>query len=184
MSLQVRAARSIELLAQRRHFEAHTRAQTKAVHQQAASFDDSLHSLRADAAAWKAKLLNYERLLANAMSLKGIDICWREAQALRVKQGKQLAERVALLQGRITASCEAVVAGNREFEAANLKLFEGEKGTGAAVCHVCAVCASVYSPVRPARWQVFCCSSAMGAANRVLWPTMRVIVSQIASEGT
>ncbi|KAF6266701.1 hypothetical protein COO60DRAFT_9929 [Scenedesmus sp. NREL 46B-D3] len=72
---EVRAARSFELLAQRRRVEAHMARQSKAVKQQAAAAQDALQALRTNAAAWKAKLLGYERLLGNAMSLKGVDIC-------------------------------------------------------------------------------------------------------------
>jgi hypothetical protein len=121
----VRAARSIELLAQRRRVEAHMACQNKAVKQQAAAFQDTLAALRTDAAAWKAKLLGYERLLGNAMSLKGVDICWREAQALRVKLEKQLAERVDAAGAALVSGCAAVVAANREFEEAHLKSFAG-----------------------------------------------------------
>jgi hypothetical protein len=102
--------------------------QSKAVKQQAAAFEDSLQALRADAAAWKAKLLGYERLLGNAMSLKGVDICWREAQALRGKLEKQLGERVEAAAAGIVAGCAAVVTANREFEAAHLKSFAGAWG--------------------------------------------------------
>jgi hypothetical protein len=99
--------------------------QSKAVKQQAAACQDTLQALRTDAAAWKAKLLGYERLLGAAMSLKGVDICWREAQALRSKLEKQLEQRVEAAAAGIVAGCAAVVAANREFEAAHLKSFAG-----------------------------------------------------------
>lgn len=123
--LQVRAARSFELLAQRRRVEAHMARQSKAVKQQAAAAQDALQALRTNAAAWKAKLLGYERLLGNAMSLKGVDICWREAQALRAKLEQQLGDRVEAAAAALVAGCAAVAAANRDFEAAHLKLFAG-----------------------------------------------------------
>lgn len=121
----MRAARSIELLAQRRRVEAHMARQSKAVKQQAAAAQEAVQALRADAAAWKAKLLGYERLLGAALSLKGLEICWREAQALRGRLERQLGERLEEAAAGVAAGCAAVVAANREFEAAHLKSFAG-----------------------------------------------------------
>ena len=46
--------------------------------------DEGCRALRSDAAGWVLRLRGYERLLGQAMSLRGIDICWREAQACKV----------------------------------------------------------------------------------------------------
>lgn len=99
--------------------------QSKAVKQQAAAAQEAVQALRADAAAWKAKLLGYERLLGAALSLKGLEICWREAQALRGRLERQLGERLEEAAAGVAAGCAAVVAANREFEAAHLKSFAG-----------------------------------------------------------
>lgn len=130
--LQVRASRSIELLAQRRRVENHMRAQSKAVKEQQAMFDDSTAQLHSTVEGWVTKISGYERLLGNAMSLKGIDICWREAQALKAKQDKQLQEQVEQLAEKVVDSCSALVAANRKFESEELKSFEGE--WGAVLC--------------------------------------------------
>lgn len=124
----MRAARSIKLLAQRRHVENHMRCQSRAVKDQQAMFNDSVMQLRSAAEAWVAKIAGYDRLLANALSLKGIDICWREAQALKAKQDRQLHEKVTEISREVVSSCSSVVEVNRRFQTEQLKLFEGEPG--------------------------------------------------------
>lgn len=124
--LQVRVVRSAELVAQRRRVDSHLKAQEKAVQQQAAQIDAAVLALRADAAAWRSKLLDYERLLGNALSSKGIDICWREAQALRVKLDKQLEQRMQELRRLVDETCSSVAATSTAFEAEHLKSFAGQ----------------------------------------------------------
>jgi hypothetical protein len=124
---QVRVVRSAELVAQRRRVDSHLEAQEKAVQQQQARFDAAVLSLQADAAAWRAKLLDYEQLLGNALSIKGIDICWREAQALRVKLDKQLEQRVQELQAMVQETCASLDATSTAFETEHLKSFAGEQ---------------------------------------------------------
>eukprot|EP00878_Enallax_costatus_P029149 GHUV01031582.1.p1 GENE.GHUV01031582.1~~GHUV01031582.1.p1 ORF type:complete len:464 (+),score=143.61 GHUV01031582.1:61-1452(+) len=121
---QVRAARSMELVAQRRRVEKHMSAQSKAVREQLAGLNDNVLQLRNSVESWVAKIKSYERLLANALSLKGIDIIWREAQALKAKQEKQLQEHIGQIDKKVTSSCAAVVAANREFESQELKSLE------------------------------------------------------------
>lgn len=124
--LQVRVVRSIELVAQRRRVDNHLKAQEKAVQQQQSQFDAAVLELRADAAEWRAKLLGYERLLGSALSSKGIDICWREAQALRVKLDRELEQRMHQLQQLVQKTCSALDATSTAFEAECLKSFAGE----------------------------------------------------------
>jgi hypothetical protein len=72
-----------------------------------------------------SKLRGYERLLGNALSLKGIDICWREAQSLKARLDKQLAGQVASVRQQVEVSCAAVVTANRKFEEMHLNTFAG-----------------------------------------------------------
>ncbi len=94
---------------------------------------DGLAQLRKDGAAWAAKVRGAEQLLGNALSTKGIDICWREAEALRARCEKDLAARVAALRAAVEEGCAAVVAANRSFECEHLRTFEGEEGPLEAV---------------------------------------------------
>lgn len=133
--LQVRVVRSAELVAQRRRVDSHLKAQEKAVQQQQTQFDAAVLDLRADAADWRAKLLDYERLLGSALSSKGIDICWREAQALRVKLGRQLDQRMQQLQQLVLETCSSLDATSTDFEAEHLKAFAGERAAAIAVAY-------------------------------------------------
>lgn len=133
-ALQVRVVRSAELVAQRRRVDSHLKAQEKAVQQQAAQVDAALLALRSDAACWCSKLLDSERLLGNALSSRGIDICWREAQALRVKLDRQLEQRVQELQRLVQETCAGLEATSTAFEAEHLKSFAGEGVGLRAVC--------------------------------------------------
>jgi hypothetical protein len=117
--------RSAELVAQRRRVDSHLKAQEKAVQQQQAQCDAAVLDLRADAADWRAKLLDYERLLGNALSSKGIDICWREAQALRVKLDRHLDQRMQQLQQLVLETCSSLNSTSTAFEAEHLKSFAG-----------------------------------------------------------
>lgn len=123
--LQVRVVRSAELVAQRRRVDGHLRAQEKAVQQQQEQIDAAVLALRADAASWRAKLLDYERLLGNCLSSKGVDICWREAQALEVKLHKQLEQRRQQLQQLVAETCSSLAATSTAFEAEHLMSFAG-----------------------------------------------------------
>lgn len=125
--LQVRAARSNELLAQQRRVERHMRLQARIVKEQQAVYHSGVQELRKSVSAWKAKIGGYEQLLGNALSLKGIDSCWREAQALKVKLEKQLSEQVEELKATISRGSDAVVAGNVQFVAEHLKSIEGRQ---------------------------------------------------------
>ena len=90
-----------------------------------ASFAEQLAALQKEGDAMCIKLRGYERLLGNALSLKSIDICWREAQALKARLEKQLVGQVAAARQQMQASCGAVVAANRRFEETQLKTFAG-----------------------------------------------------------
>jgi len=124
--MQVRASRSSELLGQCRRVQQHMQSQSNAVKQQSSKFDESVQRLRADMGTWKAKLLNYEKLLSNSLSLKGLDVTWREGLALKTKLDKQLHEASDDLHAWVSTSCAAVSSANRRFEAELLKPFAGE----------------------------------------------------------
>jgi hypothetical protein len=115
-----------------------------------AALDDGARQLQKDATTWASKLQGYSRLLGAALSVKGIDICWREAQALAVRQQKQLATRLAELRQKVEVECQEVVAANRRFEEQQLKGVEG-KGRNMEVAYLCAshlgipLCAEVNS---------------------------------------
>jgi hypothetical protein len=81
---EARAARSAELSGQRRRAERHTADQSAAARRQRAAFDDGCAGFGEAAAAAAARVRGYEKLLGQALSKKGVDICWREAQALKV----------------------------------------------------------------------------------------------------
>lgn len=93
--------------------------------QQQARFDAAVLDLRADAAEWRDKLLDSARLLGAALSGNGIDICWRGAQALRVKLDRQLEQRMQQLQQLVHDTCSSVAATSTAFEAEHLKAFAG-----------------------------------------------------------
>jgi hypothetical protein len=115
---EVCAARSAELLSQRRRHHARVKAVEAAVARAQDQVDVAVLALRADAAAWRDKLLGYEGLLGDALSSKGIDICWRQAQAAKGKADKQLQQRLQVL-GQLVASCgEAVVAASTQLREA------------------------------------------------------------------
>lgn len=90
------------------------------------SFEEKCSQLRKDVAAWAAKVHGHKRLLGNALSSKGIDICWREAEALNTKLDKELAGRIAAMKEHVDSSCEKITEDNRKFETEHLKTFEGE----------------------------------------------------------
>jgi len=118
-------------VAQRRRVDGHLKAQEKAVQQQAAQVNDAFLALRADAAGWRSKLLDYERLTGNALSSKGIDISWREAQALKVKLDKQLEQRcLEQLHQLIDQTCSSLTSTSKAFEEEHLKSFAGELLSG------------------------------------------------------
>ncbi len=100
--------------------------QSKSVRQQQAAADARRGAARGEADGWVARLRACERLLGQVLSLKGVDICWREAQALKVKLDRQLALAAAELQGGSEAECEAVVEANQKFAVEHLRGFEGE----------------------------------------------------------
>jgi hypothetical protein len=52
-----------------------------------AEADASLAALRREVDAGAVRLRGYERLLGQALSIKGVAICFREAQALKVRSG-------------------------------------------------------------------------------------------------
>eukprot|EP00775_Hariotina_reticulata_P013720 gene13720-13842_t len=120
---EVRASRSSELVGQRRCVQQHMQSQSTAVKQQSSKFDESVQQLQADVASWKAKLLNCEKLLSNSLSLKRLDVTWRENLALKGKLDKQVLERVDTLHAWVSSSCAAVTAANRKFEDDKLKPF-------------------------------------------------------------
>lgn len=124
--LQGRVVRSTELVAQRRRVDGHLKAQEKAVQQQAAQVNDAFLALKADAAGWRSKLLDYERLLGNALSSKGIDICFREVQAVKVKLDRQLEQRLEQLQHLIDQTCSSLTSTSKAFEEDHLKSFAGK----------------------------------------------------------
>ena len=59
--------------------------QSKAIKRQQAEFESGCGALRSEAAAAGGRLRGCERLLGQALSLKAVDICWREAGALKVR---------------------------------------------------------------------------------------------------
>lgn len=140
-------------MAQQRRVHNHLKAQEKAVQQQQSQFDGAVLELKADAAEWRAKLLDYERLLGNALSSKGIDICWREAQALRVKLDRQVEQRMHQLQQLVQDTCSALDATSTAFEAEYLKSFAGENKWLTAVYRLDSKDASCSS--------LGCCRAAM-----------------------
>jgi hypothetical protein len=129
---QVRVQRSCELLSQRRRFDSHMKAQEKALVTQQGTVDAAVLALRADAAEWRAKLLGCERLLSESLSGRGLDICLRQAQVLRLKLERQLELRVQELQALVEHSCNTVVAASTQFEAEHLKSFDGEVQGGSS----------------------------------------------------
>jgi hypothetical protein len=152
--------RSAELVAQRRRVDSHLRAQENAVQQQQALLDAAVLDLRADAGNWRAKLLDYERLLGNALSSKGIDICWREAQALRVKLDRQLDQRMQQLQQLVLETCSNLNATSTAFATEHLKSFAGQRAQPPLQQHTMtwhegATCCLHDMHARHASW---CCS--------------------------
>lgn len=138
LCVQVRAARSTELLAQARRVQAHMRTAGRGLAEQQAAFADTAKRLRADACAWCTKLAGTERLLGAALSSKAIDACWREAQALRSKLDKQLAEQLAHAVAAVHERCDKLAAANQRFGAEQLKSFEGARA--AVRWRVCMDC--------------------------------------------
>jgi hypothetical protein len=154
---EARSARSVELLAQQRRVDAQAALQARWVREQAATFSAGVSRLHADAAAAAARLRGMEQLLGAALSCKGIDAAWREAQALRVKLCRELDEASSKLQAKCSAASREIVAANTRFMAEHLRTFEGTQPhvpagplahpTLHAVCMTCTHC----STARPQR---------------------------------
>ena len=120
-----RAARSEELIAQRRRLDAHLRVQSGALKRQQADFDAARAALLSEAGAWCAQLRASERLLSRALSVKGVDACWREAQAGKTRVDRQLAAAADALLARAEAGCDAIVAADAAYASQHLLGFEG-----------------------------------------------------------
>lgn len=121
---ETRLGRSVELVAQRRKAEGHFRLQSKAVKAQAEQYSEWERALIAQVDKSVAKLRNYEAFLGQSMSIKGIDIRKREAEALRAKIERDLGDSIEELEDKVKASCDRLCDTNRSFDSTTLKTFD------------------------------------------------------------
>ncbi|GIL62977.1 hypothetical protein Vafri_17149, partial [Volvox africanus] len=121
---EVRTARSVELVAQRRRVELHLKSQSKAVKAQAAAFDDGLRLLEAEVRKGIARLRATESFLGQCLSSKAIGIRQREAEGLRVRLEKDMTAKLSDLEERTKAAITKITDANRKFETDELRTFD------------------------------------------------------------
>ncbi|DBB04647.1 TPA: hypothetical protein ACH3X1_012711 [Trebouxia sp. C0004] len=131
---EVRQARAVELIAQKRLLDLHMRSQGKALGMQQQEVAGAVAAAAEARRQWLAKLAGMEQLLYSAQSAKFLDIRKREAEAFKEKLGRDLAAQMVRLAETVTASSQKVLDLNTKFAEDHLKGFEqGGKYAAATV---------------------------------------------------
>ncbi|KAL0033057.1 hypothetical protein WJX79_000382 [Trebouxia sp. C0005] len=103
---EVRQARAVELIAQKRLLDLHMRSQGKALGRQQQEVAAAVAAAAEVRRQWLAKLAGMEQLLYSAQSAQFLDIRKREAEAFKEKLGRDLAAQTVKLTETVTASTD------------------------------------------------------------------------------